>query len=127
MSLNHGIIAFDYILLLTLYVCVFKKKIISERSKTFPCRTCPKEFARRWNRERHETACAAKNSIKAKHSGVQGNCNWCGHNKSLLPGKPLCSTCAEKGRECVNCHRPMPERFFGERVGEQLVKWDYPG
>ena len=39
-----------------------------------------------------------------------GVCNWCGQNTNLLHDKKFCGTCAEKGRECNYCHRPLHER-----------------
>ena len=51
-------------------------------------------------------------------------CNWCGHQKTLLPNKKFCNSCSQQGRECKWCHRPLPERFYTERtdVCDRCVK-----
>ena len=41
-----------------------------------------------------------------------GQCNWCGHQKQLLPGKKFCAKCGAQGQECTHCHRPLPPRFY---------------
>lgn len=45
-----------------------------------------------------------------------GTCNWCMQEKALVSGKKFCQTCAEQGRECGSCHRPLPERFFSKAI-----------
>ncbi|XP_046564057.1 zinc finger protein 790-like [Haliotis rubra] len=45
-------------------------------------------------------------------------CIWCGHCKCLLPNKLFCMSCSHSGRECMSCHRPLPERFYSERVDQ---------
>ena len=49
-----------------------------------------------------------------QHTGQK--CNWCGHNKELAAHKPFCVECSKKGRECRNCHRPLPERYYNREV-----------
>jgi len=53
---------------------------------------------------------------KKKQHCVQARCNWCTQIKELMLGKPFCKQCAENGRECRWCHRPLPERFYSNRT-----------
>ena len=88
----------------------------------YPCDQCGVVFNRADNLAVHKQTCKLR-----KRKGIEGNsptpakasvgkCNWCGQVKMLLPSKPFCSTCADQGRECNQCHRPMSERFFGEKI-----------
>ena len=43
-------------------------------------------------------------------------CNWCGQRKKLMSHKPYCVDCSKKGRECKQCHRPMPEKYYSRDV-----------
>ena len=40
-------------------------------------------------------------------------CNWCKHCKDLQ-GKPYCQRCGEQGKECIKCHRPLPQKYFNQ-------------
>ncbi|XP_041357741.1 zinc finger protein 180-like [Gigantopelta aegis] len=59
-----------------------------------------------------------KNSDPCDVPARLAKCNWCGHVKCLLPGKRFCEGCSTKGRECSQCHRPKPERFYSQRVNQ---------
>ena len=56
----------------------------------------------------HQQASATNETI--------AKCNWCGHDKRLLANKKFCESCAQQGRECKWCHRPLPERFYSDRT-----------
>ena len=46
-------------------------------------------------------------------SAHPARCNWCHKNKPLVKDKRFCANCAEEGRECAHCHRPLPPKYYG--------------
>ena len=53
---------------------------------------------------------------KRAKASVGPSCNWCGQNKLLSPNKPYCVECSQKGRECRNCRRPLPEKYYSRDI-----------
>ena len=49
-------------------------------------------------------------------SSQPSECNWCGQKKKLIQDKKYCDECSKHGRECKNCHRPMPEKYYSRDV-----------
>ena len=49
-------------------------------------------------------------------SSQPSECNWCGQKKKLIQDKKYCDECSKKGRECNQCHRPMPEKYYSRDV-----------
>lgn len=81
-------------------------------NRQYPCDQCSAVF----NRVNNLAAHRRQHKKPEDQETVEGKCNWCGNQKPLLPGKPFCAGCGDQGRECNACHRPMPERFFGEQI-----------
>lgn len=91
------------------------------------CKDCKHSFTRRDNLENHRCNLKRKSTQtcpEPKRPCLQpqspdntpparvATCNWCCHTKCLLPSKLFCQQCSTRGRECLNCRRPLPERFY---------------
>ena len=99
----------------------------------YDCEHCGSSFNRKSNLARHLTKCMNKRSLEdddmitpmkriksaeitSSISVKPSECNWCGHKKKLVDHKPYCFDCSVNGRDCRQCHRPLPERFYSRDI-----------